>query len=135
MKTMTPKLCAMIATFALFLAPAAQALTIDELVGTWNMSYDMGQGTQTGTITVSKNDDGSAAITLNTQGGGSSDASDIVIEGDVLTFSRNISAQGQSIGVDYTAELVDGQLQGTFELDLGGFGGGGGPTSWTATKQ
>lgn len=115
-------------------APAALALDVDELVGSWSMSYNMGQGNQTGTITVAKNDDGSAAITLNTQGGGTSQASDVAITGDELTFSRTISAQGQSIPVNYKASLVDGQLQGTFELDLGGFDAGG-PVQWSAIRQ
>jgi len=115
-------------------APAALALSVDELVGSWSMSYNMGQGDQTGTITVAKNADGSAAITLNTQGGGSSEASDVAIVGDELSFSRTISAQGQSIPVNYKAGLVDGQLQGTFELDLGGFDAGG-PVQWSATRQ
>lgn len=120
---------------ALLLSPAlAQALTVDDVVGSWAMSYDMGQGNQTGTITINKNADGSPAITMNSQAGGSSAASNVVIDGDEITWSRQISAQGQAIGVNYKAQLVDGKLEGTFELDLGGFGGGG-PTNWTATKQ
>lgn len=120
---------------ALLLSPAlAQALTVDDVVGSWAMSYDMGQGNQTGTITISKNADGSPAITMNSQAGGSSAANNVVIDGDEITWSRQISAQGQAIGVNYKAQLVDGKLEGTFELDLGGFGGGG-PTNWTATKQ
>lgn len=115
-------------------APAALALSVDELVGSWSMSYNMGQGNQTGTITIARNADGSAAITLNTQGGGTSEASDVAIAGDELTFSRTISAQGQSIPVNYKASLVDGQLQGTFELDLGGFDAGG-PVQWSATRE
>lgn len=128
-------LISIISFFTLALAaPAALALSVDELVGSWSMSYNMGQGDQTGTITVIKNADGSAAITLNTQGGGSSEASDVAIAGEELTFSRTISAQGQSIPVNYKASLVDGQLRGTFELDLGGFDAGG-PVQWSATRQ
>ena len=118
----------------LVLTPAAFALSIDELVGSWAMTYNMGQGDQTGTITIEKSADGSPAISLNTQGGGTSNASDIAIEGDELTFSRTISAQGQSIPVKYTSTLVDGKLEGTFELNLGGFDAGG-PVSWTATRK
>ncbi|MDA0929578.1 MAG: hypothetical protein O2861_15995 [Proteobacteria bacterium] len=44
-------------------------------------------------------------------------------------FSRDINAQGQSLGVSYTAQLVDGRLQGEFELSIGG-----GATTWTASK-
>jgi|GEM_PF-2854168 len=118
----------------LLTTPAAMALSVDELVGSWAMNYNMGQGNQTGTITVAKNDDGSAAITLNTQGGGTSNASDISIEGEEISFTRTISAQGQSIPVKYKASLVDGELQGTFELDLGGMDAGG-PVSWSASRQ
>ena len=123
------------ATIAVVLsAPAAFALSVDELVGSWAMSYNMGQGDQTGTINVSKDADGNAAISMNTQGGGTSNASDVAINGDELSFSRTISAQGQSIPVKYKASMVDGKLQGTFELNLGGFDAGG-PVSWSATKQ
>ena len=123
-----------LATFLLLSPALTQALTVDELVGNWDMSYDMGQGVQTGTITISKDSDGSPVITMTTQGGGSSSASDVAIEDEEITWSREINVQGQTIGVDYKAQLLDGQLQGTFELDLGGFGGGG-PTSWTASPQ
>ncbi|MEQ8953134.1 MAG: hypothetical protein RL120_03305 [Gammaproteobacteria bacterium] len=121
----------LIALAALLVTPVAMALTMDELVGVWNMSFDMGQGNQTGTITVSKNDDGSAAIRLDTQGGGASTANNIMIEEDELRFSRDINAQGQSLTVSYTARLVDGRLEGSFELDVPGVGA----TSWTASKQ
>ena len=118
-------------------APAAMALTVDDLVGVWNMSYDMGQGAQTGTITVTKNADGSAGITMNTQGGGTSTARNVMISGEEVTFSRDISAQGQSLGVNYKAHIMDGKLMGVFEIDLGGAAPAGSipPTNWTATKQ
>lgn len=128
----------LLAAVALFaVTPVALALTVDDLVGVWNMSYDMGQGAQTGTITVTKGADGMAAISMNTQGGGSSNASNIKIEGDELSFTRTINAQGQSLGVNYKAMLMDGKLQGTFEVDLGGAAPAGSipATAWTATKQ
>jgi hypothetical protein len=113
----------------------ADPMDLDALLGTWNMVYDMGQGRQTGTITISRNDDGSPGISMTTSGGGSSEAREISIEADTLSYTRDISAQGQSITVNYTAKLMEGKLEGSFELDLGGAGGGlGGPTTWTATK-
>lgn len=115
-----------------------QALEVDELVGTWNMTYDNQLGPQTGTITVSKADDGSAKIVMATSGGGSSDAKNIAIDGDTLTFSRDVNVQGQSLAVNYTAQLMEGQLKGSFTLDLGGqaaaLGAAAGPTAWTATR-
>ena len=117
---------------------SSNPLELDALLGTWNMSYDMGQGAQTGTITISKHDDGSPMIAMSTSGGGQSEARDIEISGDTLTYSRDVSAQGQSITVHYTAKLMAGKLAGSFELDLGGLGaaagGLGGPTQWSATK-
>ena len=84
---------ALLATVTFLFSSAAVALTVDDLVGTWNMTYDMGQGAMSGTIVISMNDDGSPAISLNTSGGGSSQASDIVIEGEEINFSRSVSAQ------------------------------------------
>ena len=131
---------------SILIIPAAMALTVDDLAGVWSMTYDMGQGAQTGgtiqgaqtgTITVTKGADGSPAISMNTQSGGSSSAKNVKIDGDMLTFSRDISAQGQALSVNYKAQLVDGKLQGSFEVDLGAAAPAGAPgaTVWTATKQ
>ena len=118
-------------------AQNAEALTLDALLGTWNMTYDMGQGPQTGTITISRSDDGGPRIAMSTTGGGSSEARAISIAGDTITYVRDVSAQGQSITVNYSARLIDGKLEGSFELDLGALAGAaaglGGPTAWTAT--
>jgi hypothetical protein len=114
-----------------------ESLDLDALLGTWNMTYDMGQGQETGTITISRNDDGDPMISMSTSGGGASNARDIEIDGDTLTYTRDVNAQGQSLSVNYTAKLMEGKLEGSFELDLGGVGGAGGlggPTAWTATK-
>jgi hypothetical protein len=118
----------------------AQSLSLDQLIGTWDLTYDMGQGQQSGTIAISSNDDGTPKITMSTTGGGDSEASNIEIDGDTLKFTREVSAQGQGLAVNYEARLVDGKLDGSFEVDLselggaGAAGGLGGPTEWTATK-
>ena len=115
---------------SLAISPMALSLELSELVGTWTMSYNMmGQGQATGTITISEADDGSAKIVVSSAAGGNSEAKDVEINGDTLTFSRDINAQGQSLAVSYTAQLVGDELQGEFELSIGG-----GATSWTATK-
>jgi len=137
MKSMTKILVPAALVLFAQIAPA-QTLDLEQLLGTWNMSYDMGQGQETGTITVSRNEDGSARISMSTTGGGDSEAHDIEIDGDELRFSRDVSAQGQGLGVDYTAKLVDGKLEGSFEIDLSALGGAAGglgaPTAWTATR-
>ncbi|MDA0929579.1 MAG: hypothetical protein O2861_16000 [Proteobacteria bacterium] len=71
---------------SLIFSPIALSLELSELVGTWTMSYDMGQGPTTGTITISEADDGSAKIVVSSAAGGSSEARDIEIVGDTLSF-------------------------------------------------
>jgi len=136
----------LVAVFAVATFPTgAQTLDLDPLIGTWNMSYDMGQGPQTGTIVIARDDDGMPKVTMSTSSGGESEARDVRIEGDELKYVRDVSAQGQNLTVSYTAMLVDGQLEGSFEADLGALGGGGGggggaaggpggATEWVATK-
>ena len=120
-------------TAALALAQGPQ-LRLESLLGVWNLTYEGGQ--TTGTLTISKKADGTPAIKVSTSQGGESEARDIAIKGDTLTFARDINVQGQTGSVSYTAKLVEGKLQGTGEVKLGGGGGGpgGGATPFTATK-
>jgi hypothetical protein len=87
-------------------------------------------------LTISKKADGTPMIKVSTSQGGESEARDVVIKGDTISFARDINVQGQTGSVSYTAKLVEGKLQGTGEVKLGGGGGpgGGGPTPFTATK-
>jgi hypothetical protein len=137
MNGVTRSIVATILTLAVTSA-SAQSLSLEQLLGVWAMSYDMGQGAQTGTITVSRDDSGGPKIMMSTTGGGDSEARDIKIEDGKLMFTRDVSAQGQNLSVSYTAMLVDGKLDGSFEVDLGALGGAagglGGPTAWEATK-
>ena len=70
--------------------------------------------------------------------GGESVAKEVVIKGDTITFTRDITAQGLSGSVTYTAKLVDGALKGAGDVKLAGpdgaAPGGGAPTPFTATK-
>jgi hypothetical protein len=113
----------------------AQApLKFDDLVGKWNLMYEDGQ--TTGTFTMSKNPDGTPKVVVSTTAGGESVAKDVVIKGDTITFTRELTAQGLSGTVTYTAKLVDGALKGTGDVKLaaGGAPGAGMPTPFTATK-
>jgi hypothetical protein len=119
-------------------AAAQTTSVLDQLVGTWNLAYE---GGVTGTFTISKNADGTPQIAVTTDQGGQSNARDIVITNDTITFARDIALQGQTGSVNYTAKLVDGKLEGTGLVNLGGGAGGapgGGapatPTPFTATK-
>jgi hypothetical protein len=121
-------------TVALALAQGPPALHLESLLGVWNLTYEGGQ--TTGTLTISKKADGTPMIKVSTSQGGESEARDITIKGDTITFARDINVQGQTGSVSYTAKLVEGKLQGAGEVKLGGGGGpgGGGPTPFTATK-
>ena len=121
-------------TAALALAQGPPTLHLESLLGVWNLTYEGGQ--TTGTLTISKKADGTPMIKVSTSQGGESEARDVVIKGDTISFARDINVQGQTGSVSYTAKLVEGKLQGTGEVKLGGGGGpgGGGPTPFTATK-
>jgi hypothetical protein len=120
------------AVLAVTAVPAlAQAqLNFKNLVGVWNLLYDDGQ---TGTFTMSTNADGSPKIVVSTMAGGESVAKEIVIKGDTITFTRQITAQGLSGSVTYTAKLVDGALKGIGDVKLADADAGM-PTPFTATR-
>ena len=127
----------LLAALAVTATPAiAQApLNFNDLVGVWNLMYEDGQ---TGTFTMSKNADGTPKVVVSTMAGGESVAKDVVIKGDTITFTREITAQGLSGSVTYTAKLVAGALKGTGDVKLTAAGGAapaaGMPTPFTATK-
>ena len=85
------------------------------------------------TFTFSKNDDGTPKAVVSTMAGGESVAKSVVIKGDTIIFTRDISVQGLTGSVTYTAKLVDGTLKGTGDVKLAGADGGM-PTAFTATR-
>jgi hypothetical protein len=129
---------ALTVTAASALAQNAATLKVDDLVGVWNMTYESGEG---GTFTITKNENGTAKIVVSTTQGGESEARDVAIAGDTISFARTINVQGQAGSVNYTAKLVDGKLQGSGLVNLGAADGaapGGAPaampTPFTATR-
>ena len=119
------------AALAATVAPAvAQApLNFNDLAGVWNLMYEDGQ---TGTFTFSKNSDGTPKVVVSTMAGGESVAKEVVIKGDTITITRDISVQGQAGSVIYTAKLAEGALKGAGEVKLGDAAVP--PTPFTATK-
>ena len=119
------------AALAVTAAPAiAQApLNFNDLVGVWNLMYEDGQ---TGTFTFSKNTDGTPKAVVSTMAGGESVAKEVVIKGDTITITRDISVQGAAGSVIYTAKLVEGVLKGAGDVKLGDTPIA--PTPFTATK-
>ena len=112
---------------------AQTPLNFNDLVGVWNLTYEDGQ---TGTFTFSKNPDGTPKAVVSTMAGGESVAKEVVIKGDTITITREISVQGLSGSVVYTAKLVEGALKGTGDVK---FAEGAGvpapaPTPFTATR-
>jgi len=117
-------LTAAVAAIATSAAAQNATLKVDDIVGVWNMMYESGEG---GTFTITKNADGTAKIVVQTTQGGQSDANNIVFNGDTVTFARTINVGGQAGSVNYSAKLVDGKLQGTGLVNLGGGAPGGAP--------
>jgi hypothetical protein len=111
-------------------AVAQAPLNFNSLVGVWNLMYEDGQ---TGTFTFSKNDDGTPKAVVSTLVGGESVAKSVVIKGDTIIFTRDISVQGLTGSVTYTAKLVDGTLKGTGDVKLAGADADT-STSFTATR-
>ena len=122
----------LLVALAVTAAPAmAQAqLNFNDLIGKWDLMYDDGQ---TGTFTFSKNADGTPKAVVSTMAGGESVAKSVVIKGDTIVFTRDISVQGATGSVTYTAKLVDGALKGTGDVKLAGADGAI-PTAFTATR-
>ena len=110
-------------------AIAQAALNFNDLVGVWNLMYEDGQ---MGTFTFSKNANGTPKVVVSTMAGGESEAKEVVIKGDTITFMRVIDVQGLMGSVTYTAKLVGGALKGTGDVKLGGPEGT--VTPFTATK-
>ena len=59
-------------------------------------------------------------------------AKEVVIKGDTITITRDLSVQGAAGSVIYTAKLVEGVLKGAGGVKLGDVPIA--PTSFTATK-
>jgi len=118
---------ALAVTTAPTFAQQTATVTLDDVVGVWNMTYEDGQ---TGKFTISKNQDGTPSIIVSTARGGQSAAREIVFKNDMMTFARDITLQGQPLIVSYTAKPTGGKLQGTAKFNLGS----GTTTSFTATR-
>ena len=111
-------------------AAAAHApLNFNDLVGKWNLMYEDGQ---TGTVTFSKNPDGTPKAVVSTMAGGESVAKEVVIKGDTITITREINVQGAVGSVVYTARLVEGALKGAGAVTLADMPVP--PTPFTATR-
>jgi len=132
-------MAALVMSAVLAVAQAQKPLKLDDLVGVWNMTYLDGQG-QTGKFTISKNADGTPKVSVSTVFG-DSEARNIVIEGDTITFIRDLSIQGVASRVNYKATLRDGKLEGSAVLTAtpppnsgSAQGPGPTPTPFSATK-
>lgn len=98
------------------MAAKESVLSLDDLVGIWNMAYSHGE---IGTFSISRQENGRTKIDVWTSKSGESEARDVVIEGDTITFDRNVGRGGEAVDVIYTARLVDGELVGTSKVVVG----------------
>lgn len=90
---------------------AVPAFAASPFAGTWNIELDF-QGTLVeGVMVINEGADGALSGSWTSQFG-ESDLEDVKVAGETLTFQREISAQGQSMTLDYQAKLVDGKIDG-----------------------
>lgn len=90
---------------------AVPAFAASPFAGTWNIELDF-QGTPVeGVMVIHEGADGKLSGSWTSQFG-ESDLQDMKVSGETLTFQREISAQGQSMALDYQAKLVDGKIDG-----------------------
>ncbi len=95
-----------------------------EIAGVWDYENAGPAGSNEGTITITKVDEGyEGTITYdNPSGSGKASApiSDIELSGSTLSFTFSVSAQGTSIDIEVVGEISDNSMEGT--MDLGDFG-------------
>jgi hypothetical protein len=84
------------------------------IVGTWNLTVSTPMGQQTSTLTLNDEGTGSTSSQL-----GSSDFSDVTIDGNSASFTVRIEAMGQEAVLRGTAAADGDAITGRYEGPLG----------------
>jgi hypothetical protein len=108
------------------LLPTANLQAQEEVLGSWEMSFETGRGTFTQTFTFTM-EEGELGGTVETQMG-TTELTNVSFEEGTLTFDRTLDFGGNSFTQSYTATVEGDEMTGTFE------GGRGGPTEFAAEK-
>jgi len=85
-----------------------------QLAGTWSVTVNSPQGSQTSTMTLTQEGSGFSGSMVNEMG--TSPVADGQVSGSSVSWSITISTGGQSITVTFRGELEGSRIRGTAEL-------------------
>jgi hypothetical protein len=91
-----------------------QALAAEDLSGEWELASDFNGRQMLSTLTIAKSADGAL-----TGKWGSTDLSNVKLDGDKLTFVRTMKFGDQEFTMNFAGALKDGKLVGTVSSDRG----------------
>lgn len=103
---------------ALVLVLAGCAATQNPAVGAWDISMNTPVGAMPAVLTIAEDGTGNMAA----DGMGSAALSGITVDGNAVTFSAAIDAQGQSLTLTFNGTIDGDSLTGEFGSDFGSFG-------------
>lgn len=95
---------------------ASQVFAAEDITGEWEITMDFGGRPSFATLSISKNADGSLAGKW-----GSSELSEVKLDGQKLTFVRTLKFGDNEFKMNYEGTLQDGKLVGKVTSDRGEF--------------
>lgn len=100
---------------ALFISACASVSEPHPLVGGWVITIDTPIGAMDANLNV--NEDLTGEMSSPDLGGAPLDA--VSVDGEAVSFSTTVDAQGQSMTLVFNGTVVDDQLSGSFNTDFG----------------
>lgn len=94
------------------------AASVPPAVGVWNMEMNTPLGDMEAIFTV--NADGSGSVGIEALGGDTA-ISGITFDGNMMAFTGEFDAQGQTIVLEFTGTVDGDSLDGEFDSDFGAF--------------
>lgn len=102
---------------AMVLVLAGCAASTPPAVGVWNIEMNTPLGAMPAVLTISE--DGSGVMSGDM---GEQAFNGVMFDGDAISFTTAIEAQGQSIGLSFDGTVDGDSLSGEFGSDFGAFG-------------
>ena len=100
---------------ALFISACASVSEPHPLVGDWVITIDTPIGAMDANLNV--NEDLTGQMTSQDLGGAPLDA--VSVDGEAVSFSTTVDAQGQSMTLVFNGTVSEDQLSGSFNTDFG----------------
>ncbi len=100
---------------AMILVLASCASTSNPAIGAWDVNLNTPAGPINAILTIA--DDGTGNMTL--EGLGEAALSDIMVDGDALTFSANIDAGGTQMSLTFSGTVDGDELTGEIDSPFG----------------